>query len=171
GDHGLLWKGCRFYEGLVRVPLIFQGPGVKSGQVADGLVELLDLSATILDAAGLQIPEYFQGCSLRPVLEGNQGGNHFRDSVRCEYFDALDSFFTGGSGAYATMYRKGRYKLCIYHGLATGELYDLENDPWEHEDLWGSPDHQKLRSELVFESFNQHVLVTTDVGSPRIAPY
>jgi arylsulfatase len=171
GDHGLLWKGCRFYEGLVRVPLIFSGPGVAANQPATGLVELLDLSATILDYAGIERPEYFQGTSLRSVLQGSQPGDKLRDSVRCEYFDALDSLFTERSGAYATMYRRGQHKLCVYHGLNTGELYDLESDPWEHEDLWESTEHQSLKSQLILESFNQHVLLTTDVGSSRIAPY
>ena len=94
GDHGLLLKGCRFYEGLVRVPLIFSWPGVvKENIQANGLVELLDLSATILDFAGLEIPEYFQGSSLRSILEGKESGEHVRDSVRCEYFDAISAHF------------------------------------------------------------------------------
>lgn len=172
GDHGLLYKGCRFYEGLVRVPLIFNFPGViRANLQADGLVELLDVSATILDYAGIDIPDYFQGRSLRPILEGKAKGDVFRESVRCEYFDALHSQFTGGTGTFATMYRRGKFKLSLYHGLNTGELYDLENDPWEHENLWDSPEHQAVKYELIYQSFNQHVLLTTDVGSRRIAPY
>jgi arylsulfatase len=57
GDHGLILKGCRFYEGLVRVPLIVAGAGVGvSGQTCDGLVELTDIAPTLLDLAGLEIP-------------------------------------------------------------------------------------------------------------------
>lgn len=171
GDHGLMYKGCRFYEGLVRVPLIFYWPGVvKANQKAHGLVELLDISATLLDYAGLTLPDYFQGKSLCPVLEGKKSGDVIRESVRCEYFDSLAADFTDGSGTFATMYRRGKYKLSIYHGLKQGELYDLENDPWEHQNLWDSKDHQTLKYELIYESFDQHVLLTTDVGSRRIAP-
>ncbi len=171
GDHGLLLKGCRFYEGLVRVPLIFSWPGVvKENIQADGLVELLDLSATILDFAGLEIPEYFQGNSLRPILEGKESGEPIRKSVRCEYFDAISAHFCGGNGTWATMYRRDQYKLSVYHGLNVGELYDLEDDPWEHKNLWNSPEHEALKNKLIFESFEQHVLLTTDVGSKRIAP-
>ena len=90
--------------------------------------------------------------------------------MRSEYFDALAPEFTGGSGTYATMYRDRRYKLSIYHGYGKGELYDLEQDPWEHENLWDHPDYQQLRAELMYASFDQHVLLTTDVGSVRIAP-
>ncbi|MDA1066253.1 MAG: sulfatase-like hydrolase/transferase [Verrucomicrobia bacterium] len=171
GDHGLILKGCRFYEGLVRVPLIFSWPGVVQQNVqVGGLVELLDMSATILDFAGLEIPEYFQGNSLRSHLEGKASGEQIRDSVRCEYFDAVDAHFTDGNGTFATMYRRGQYKLCVYHGLKLGELYDLASDPWEHNNLWDSPEHQSLKHELIYESFDNHVLSTTDVGSRRIAP-
>ncbi len=171
GDHGLMYKGCRFYEGLVRVPLIFRWPGrIKAGLRSDALVELLDMSATILDVAGVPIPDYFQGRSLLPILTGGASPDHFRDSVRCEYFDSLDTFFTGGYGAFATMYRRGHYKLTIYHGKKLGELYDLATDPWEFSNLWDEPDFQQLKHELIYESFDNHVLLTTDVGSKRIAP-
>jgi arylsulfatase len=171
GDHGLIYKGCRFYEGLIRVPLIFRWPAaVKAGLRSDALVELLDMSATMLDAAGVAMPDYFQGRSLMPILRGEAPADHFRESVRCEYFDSLDASFTGGYGAFATMYRRGRYKLSVYHGKKLGELYDLETDPEEFENLWDSPDHQALKNELILESFDDHVLKTTDVGSKRIAP-
>ncbi|MEM7014908.1 MAG: sulfatase-like hydrolase/transferase, partial [Verrucomicrobiota bacterium] len=171
GDHGLMYKGCRFYEGLIRVPLIVRWPGhAKAGLQADGLVEMLDFSATVLDAAGMEVPDYHQGRSLRPVVEGSAAADTIRDSVRCEYFDSLDSHFTGGPGAFATMYRRGDYKLSVYHGFGLGELYDLANDPWEHDNLWDKPEHAALKAELIAESFDQHVLLTTDVGSRRIAP-
>jgi len=171
GDHGLMFKGCRFYEGLVRVPLIVSWPGQFQEDVkSPALVELLDLSATLLDLAGVDVPEIHQGKSLLPILTGNASPESHRDFVRCEYFDALAPEFTGGTGAFATMHRTDRYKLSVYHSLGTGELYDLEADPWEHTDLWDDPDHREIRDRLVFESFNAHVNLTTDVGSERIAP-
>ncbi|MBT5018627.1 MAG: DUF4976 domain-containing protein, partial [Planctomicrobium sp.] len=171
GDHGLMYKGCRFYEGLVRVPLIFHAPGkFKQNLRSDALVELLDMSATILDLAQVEKPDYFQGNSLLPILEGNSSSEHHRDYVRCEYFDALDPHFTGGTGTYGTMHRTDRYKLCMYHDKDLGELYDLQEDPWEFNDLWDSPEHQQIKNQLIYESFNAHVCLTTDVGSKRIAP-
>ncbi|MEM8952626.1 MAG: sulfatase-like hydrolase/transferase [Verrucomicrobiota bacterium] len=171
GDHGLMYKGCRFYEGLVRVPLIFSCPGrFKQDLRSDALVELLDMTATILDLAGLPQPDYAQGKSLTPILEGEATPDHHRDFVRCEYFDSLDSFFTGGDGSFATMYRDERYKLSVYHGKNSGELYDLQEDPWEFVNLWDSADHQEIKNDLIYRSFNAHVMLTTDVGSKRIAP-
>jgi arylsulfatase A-like enzyme len=153
------------------VPLIFSWPGIIKEKIqANGLVELLDLSATLLDYGGLEIPDYFQGKSLRPILEGKMSGEHIRDSVRCEYFDAISAHFCGGNGTFATMYRRDQYKLSVYHGLKVGELYDLKSDPWEHNNLWDSSEHQSLKHELIYESFDQHILLTTDVGSRRIAP-
>ncbi len=171
GDHGLLQKGCRFYEGLVRVPLIFRCPErFQSGLPSDALVELIDKTATILDLAGVEIPEWVQGRSLSPILRGEADPHTLRDFVRSEYFDALSPHFTGGDGSFATMYRNRRYKLVVYHGHGLGELYDLEEDPHEFENLWDSESHRHLRAELLYASFDAHVLTTTDVGSVRIAP-
>jgi arylsulfatase A-like enzyme len=128
------------------------------------------MSATILDLCGVDIPDYFQGNSLLPVLRGEADGSKLRDTVRCEYFEALDPFFTGGPGSYATMYRDEQYKLTVYHDQQLGELYDLQADPWEFNDLWDHPDFQNVRNELILKSFNSHVMQTTDVGSTRIAP-
>ena len=172
GDHGLMFKGCRFYEGLVRVPLIMRWPGrIKEGLQSDALVELTDLTSTVADAAGVELPEAAQGSSLLPIATGEADPDHHRDSVRCEYFDALDPHFTGGTETtYGTMYRDKRYKLSIYHSQGVGELYDMQEDPWEHNDLWDSPEHRDIRDQLIFRSFNQHVMLTTDVGTERIAP-
>jgi len=171
GDHGLLQKGCRFYEGLTRVPLIFSWPKkFKQGLQAKGLVELLDMTATITELCGVDQPEYMQGCSLTPLLTGAAPPDTFRDAVRCEYFDALDAFFTGGAGTFATMYRTDRHKLSVYHGQGLGELYDLQEDPWEFNNLWDDPASQQLKHELIYASFDSHVMTTTDVGSRRIAP-
>jgi len=171
GDHGLMYKGCRFHEGLVRVPLIFSWPGrFQTGLRSEGLVELLDVTATIEALAGLPRAEYMQGKSLLPVLRGEASPEPLREFVRCEYFDALDATFTAGAGTFATMHRTERYKICIYHGYDLGELYDLREDPWEFDNLWDHPEHQALKHELIAQSFDAHVLLTTDVGSCRIAP-
>ena len=171
GDHGLMFKGCRFYEGLVRVPLIFSWPGkFASGVQSDALVELLDMTSTLMELCQLETPDYMQGKSLMPILRGETDGHDHREFVRSEYFDALDPHFTGGTGTFGTMYRTRKYKLCMYHNKQLGELYDLEADPWEFNDLWDSPEHQSIKNELIREAFDAHVVLTTDMGSPRIAP-
>ena len=171
GDHGLMFKGCRFYEGLVRVPLIFNWPKrFQQGLRCDALVELLDMTSTLMELTGLECPDYMQGMSLLDLLSGNVESGYHRDFVRCEYFDALDPHFTGGSGTFGTMYRTERYKLCMYHDKELAELYDLQSDPWEFRDLWDDPDHQTIKHQLIREAFDAHVVLTTDMGSKRIAP-
>ena len=171
GDHGLLYKGCRFYEGLVRVPLVLSWPGrIRSGVQARALVELIDLSATILDLAGVESPSAMQGRSLLPILAGEVDPDRHRSFVRSEYFDALDDSFVHGRTSFATMYRDDRYKLSVYHSHGTGELYDLLKDPWEFDDLWHHPDYQEVRRELLEASFNASIVNGVDVGTRRIAP-
>ena len=68
------------------------------------------------------------------------------------------------------MYRDERFKLTLYHDQQLGELYDLQADPWEFNDLWDHADFREIRNELVLKSFHSHVMKTTDVGSKRIAP-
>jgi arylsulfatase len=169
GDHGLMYKGCRFYEGLVRVPLIVDWPGqIESGWVCDELVELLDLTSTLMEMTGLECPRYMQGNSLLPAMRRLPHSQ--RTFVRSEYFDALDPQFTGGSGTFGTMYRTRTHKLCMYHDKRLGELYDMQRDPWEFEDLWDVEEAQSIKHQLIREAFDAHVVLTTDLGSPRIAP-
>ena len=137
GDHGLRAKGCRFYEGLVRVPLVISWPGrFKQGLRSDALVELTDLVPTLLEAGGLPVPERMHGRSLCPILEGRADPHDHRDFVRSVYFRVLE-----GPESYASMIRTRRHKLVSYHGHGLGELFDLENDPGEFVNLWDDPSH------------------------------
>ena len=166
GDHGLIQKGCRFYEGLVRVPLILAWPGsIGAGLVSDALVELTDLAPTLLEAAGAAVPEWMQGRSLLPLAGGAADPRHHRDAVLCEYFDALDS----PDATRATMYRERRYKLTVYHGHGLGELYDLERDPGEFDNLWDDPAHAALKADLLLDSYAAS-MAAVDVGTRRIGP-
>ncbi|MBN98065.1 MAG: sulfatase [Gemmatimonadetes bacterium] len=166
GDHGLIQKGCRFYEGLVRVPLIFSWPGVfAAGLRSDGLVELLDKAPTLLDLAGLEVPGRMQGISLLPILKGEADSAIHRNSVRCEYYNALEM----PNQSFATMYRDERYKLVVYHGCNYGELYDLQEDPEEFENMWDETEAQPLVLEMLKRSFDASMLAM-DRGPERIGP-
>ena len=166
GDHGLIQKGCRFYDGLVRVPLIFSWPGhFESGLKSDALVELLDKAPTLLELAGLEVPDGMQGRSLLPILQGEVSGDHHRDFVRCEYYDAVDM----PDGTFATMYRDRSHKLVVYHGHRHGELYDLEADLDEFENLWDKRSSQGLKLDLMKRSYDSSMLAM-DRGPRRVGP-
>ena len=166
GDHGLIQKGCRFYEGLVRVPLIFSFPEhFEQGLRSDALVGLLDKTPTLLELAGLGVPDRMQGMSLLPILKGEASPADHRDFVRCEFYDALDQ----PASTFATMYRDRQHKLVVYHGHAHGELYDLETDPGEFENLWDAPSTQSLKVDLMKRSYDASMLAM-DRGPRRIGP-
>jgi arylsulfatase A-like enzyme len=175
GDHGLLLKGCRFYEGLVRVPLLISWPGrFQAGLVSDALVELTDLTPTLLDACGLPMPERVQGRSLLPILTGQAAPHEHRDFVRCEYYRALNPDAPGRQGifegTYATMFRDRRYKLVVYHGHPLGELFDLQADPGEFDNLWNDPAHAAVRFDLLKRSFDA-LAFAVDIGPKQVAYY
>lgn len=166
GDHGLIQKGCRFYEGLVRVPLIFSFPeNFVSGIKSDALVELVDKVPTLLELAGLEVPEGMHGRSLLPILQGKADVQDHREFVRCEYYDALEM----RDHTFATMYRDRRYKLVVYHGHDEGELYDLVDDPDEFNNLWDESDKQSIKLELLKRSFDSSMFAM-DRGPERVGP-
>jgi arylsulfatase len=160
GDHGLLLKGCRFYEGLVRVPLIMSWPGhFRNGLVSDALVELTDIMPTLLDACGVRIPARVQGRSLQGILTGASDSHEHRDSVRSEYYHVLSPDSPEGKdkrmvGSYSTMLRTRQYKLIVHHGHEVGELFDMQNDPGEFTNLWDAPQYADLRFNLLKGSFD-----------------
>ena len=166
GDHGLIQKGCRFYEGLVRVPLIMAWEGqIQAGLQCESLVELTDIAPTLLDVCGLEIPDNMTGKSLLPILTGERAPDHHRDFARCEYIDSLD--LPGGS--VASMYFDGRWKFIRYHNHGLGELYDLRDDPGEFRDLWDSGMHEGLKAELALRSLDA-AMMSQYHGPPRIGP-
>ncbi len=153
GDHGLLYKGCRFYEGLVHVPLLIAYPkSVLPGKVSDALVELVDIPPTILDFVGVSWQANMQGRSLKPLLTGDVDLHEHKPYVLSEYYDAIN--YDGSVGSRGSMYFDGRYKLCIYHDAGIGEFFDHNTDPDEHIDLWDSPEHQGLKNDLLLKHFN-----------------
>jgi arylsulfatase len=163
GDHGLRRKGCRFFDGLVRVPLIISWPGrFKKGIKSDALVELTDIVPTLLEATGLPVPNKMHGKSLMGILEGEADPHNHRDFVRSVYYNALH-----GTESYATMLRTRKYKIVNYHGHDTGELFDLEKDPYEFENLWDDPAHADVRFDLMRKSFDA-LAFAVDTGPPRV---
>ena len=179
-DHGLILKGCRFYEGLVRVPLIFSWPGrIRENVISDALVELIDIVPTLLGFCNAEGHERIQGRSLAPILEGTAGAAIHRDFVRCEYYRALNPnrrVDTSSAqrersdfkGSYGTMIRDERHKLAVYHGEAVGELFDLHQDPHEFENLWGSRAHQATQMRLLMQSFDA-LAFAVDLGPKQVA--
>ncbi|GIX00996.1 MAG: sulfatase [Pirellulaceae bacterium] len=125
GRHGLTGKQ-NLYEHTWRVPLIVRGPGIKPGSRASGFVYLLDVLPTMLDLAGIEIPEAIEGISFRPVLEGKQ------DRMR----DVLYGVYCGGTkpGMRSVKTADG-WKLIKYDVLdgqvRETQLFNLHENPHE----------------------------------------
>ncbi len=171
GDHGIFLKGPYFYEGAIRVPLIFNWPGKIKANRQEALVELMDLPQTILDLAGLPHHPGMQGKSLAPLLTGEQVEDYHKDDIYCESYNAC----TGHNGdsahpAFATMIRTERYKLVVAHNLNTGELYDLKEDPNEFNNRWNDPLHADIKNKLLLRMVNR-MAFTCDPLPVRIAPW
>jgi arylsulfatase len=174
GDHGLGGKGCRFYEGAVRVPFIISLPGrFEQGVVAEGLTGLTDLAPTIAELTELPRVKS-HGHSLVPILTGTSDPESNHRYVRCEYYDTLDMQAPNGTGdrreTWGTMYRDERWKLIVHHSLGIGELYDLDNDPDEFENLWDAESTKSIRQNICLESFNASIQ-RVDSGPPLIGRY
>ena len=174
GDHGHTHKGCRFYEGLVHVPLIISCPArFKSGIKYSGITELTDIAPTIAEIAGIDF-ENTTGFSLIPALEAQ--GSTGRTFARCEYYGVLEE--SGKFGAsneseadddryasnihetYGEMYREGAYKICIFHDNNHGQLYKLDEDPLEENNLWDKEEYREIRDNLILKAFSSAVILS-----------
>ena len=138
GEHGL-WRKSAFYEHSARVPLIVRWPGVFGGgkRVAQS-VSLIDLVATLVEMSGAEPTSPLEGSSLTGLLSGSDPA--WKDEAMAEYLAH------GVLGPMA-MLRRGQYKFNYVHG-EDPELYDLDSDPGELEDLAASTEHQPVLEEL-----------------------
>jgi len=138
GEHGL-WRKMSFYEHSSRIPLQIRLPEQSgSGERIDLPVSLVDVTATILDLAGvdenrrteLELPGH-------PLTESIHGTGSTERSVVCEYT-------AHGANTPRGMIRHGPWKLCIAHGRPDErELYNLDSDPGEFTNLAGEEKYQK----------------------------
>ena len=156
GDH---WMGEKelFHECSVRVPLIIVDPRTEAdatrGTVSDALVEGIDMVPTFVEAAG-ETPAYhrLEGQSLQPLLFGEVAGDDtWRDAVFSEIDYAcyqtqeiLDSDIDRSRGY---MLRTQRWKYVHFTGYAP-QLFDLENDPDEFNDLGQDDQHAQVRDDM-----------------------
>ncbi|MFP6616547.1 MAG: sulfatase, partial [Candidatus Hydrogenedentota bacterium] len=144
-EHGGLWRKSTQFEETTRVPLIVRLPdGRNAGQVATGFVELVDLFPTLIDLARLPNPAHaLEGISFKPLLE--EPGRDWKSAAFSEY---------KREGYHGRTLREKRYRYTEWTPL-TGkdretmrELYDLENDPFEYDNLAANAAHDTVVAEL-----------------------
>jgi arylsulfatase A-like enzyme len=137
GAHRWVQKAA-FWEETIRVPLFFAGPGIVAGQRSRGLASLVDLMPTLCDYAGIERLGSFRGQSLRPTLEGKAQRREFV-TAHLRYESAERE---------GRMLRTERYKYCVYsQGKRNEQLFDLELDPGEGQNLLGTAGAQGVLEE------------------------
>jgi YD repeat-containing protein len=134
GEHGLLGKQNLYEFGGMHVPLIFAGPGIKKGETK-ALAYLYEVYPTLCELAGIPVPAGLDAKSLAPVIRGE------RAKVR-------DYLFTAYKNCQRSL-RDDRWKLIRYPLINKTQLFDLQADPHELNDLAGCPENTEKIKELL----------------------
>ncbi len=144
GERGL-WFKRHFFEPSARVPLIFNAPEKIAPQRRDEVVSLVDLLPTLLglagDASAADLVEPIEGRSLLGLLRGETGDWENR---------AYSESMSDGMTAPVFMVRRDRHKL-IFGPEHPHQLFDLESDPGEVQNLAGQEASQAIEAALLAE--------------------
>ena len=144
GEHG--WFDKRWmYEESFKMPFMIRYPElIKPESVNSDLLLNIDFAPTLLDLAGIDVPEEMQGTSFKPLLEANKKAAT-RDAVYYHYYEFPK--WHNVQPHYGV--RTDRYKLIhYYYNMDEWELFDLKKDPNEMENLYGTSGTKKLIQKL-----------------------
>ncbi len=146
GEHGLNDKRSA-YEESMRIPLILRWPrGAPAGRTVDAMVLNIDLAPTLLDLAGLPVPEAMHGKSWKPLL-GPAAPSGWRSSFLYEYF-----YETHFGNPTTLAVRTDDAKLVRYPGHEDWtQLFDLKSDPGETKNLYNNPSARALQARMQAE--------------------
>ncbi len=146
GDHG--WFDKRFmYEESLRVPLIVRYPGLcRPGSRAPLFALNTDLAPTFLEAAGVRPPDGLHGRSLMPVLRGERPAA-WQTSMYYHYYEYPQSHRVRPHRGVRT----GRYKLIHFYTVDEWEMYDLQKDPRELQNIHDDPGYAYTQRGLLEE--------------------
>ncbi len=133
GSHGLIGKQ-NLYEHSLRVPLIIAGPGIPAGKRTDAMCYLFDVMPTLGALCGVSGPKSSEGISFVPVLR--DPAKPARSEMVFAYRQVQRSI------------RDDRWKLIRYPQVDRTQLFDLQSDPHEKNDLAGKPDAAAKTAEL-----------------------
>jgi len=133
GSHGLRGKQ-NMYEHTINTPLIISGPGIPQGAATDAQVYLRELYPTTCDLAGVPIPQEVTAASFIDVLTGKSKQQH----------DQIYGYFTDSQ----RMVRNDRWKLIRYPQADRWQLFDLQNDPLEMNNLADKAKHREVFTHL-----------------------
>ena len=143
GQHGLIRKGPFHYEDGIKVPMIVRYPNhIPQNKVSEALQSLVDYTPTFLSFADLPVPEAMTGVDQKDVWLGTK--DKIREDIICENAHEHPT-------VNLRTYVDERYKITVYYGHEYGELFDLQEDPNEFNNLWDSTEHQQLKIKLLLK--------------------
>ena len=141
GAHKLIEKGEFMYDEIYRIPLVIAHPDCQApGTACDEFVYLHEIMLSSLDAAGLDVPADLDGQSFLPAMDGRPFANG-REEVYCVF----DRHFTVVN---QRMVRTRTHQFTFNSG-DPGELYDLQRDPYQLDNVYGDPAYEAVRQDLM----------------------
>ena len=150
-DHGHSQKWT-MYDQIMRVPMLVWAPErFTGGRKVDGLIQNMDIGMTILELAGATIPKTIEAESVLAALRGEEWSG--REYLYAE--QTKDGIYT--EGPFMTMVRNRNWKLVHFLDAPFGQLFDLQNDPDEMQNLWDDPAGRKAKAELLTELREWHI--------------
>lgn len=146
GAHRLHDKGPAMYDDIYRIPLLARIPGGVGGHVEGRIATLTDLPATFCDLAGVDVPDYYDGRSLVPILRGDEVS---------DWPDVFVGEFHGHHFPYPQrMLRTPEAKLVI-NPPDVNELYDLVADPNEMVNRYDDPAYAEVRESMLARLYTE----------------
>ncbi len=151
-DHGFHlgevnhWGKATLFEESLRSPLIVSAPGVAGGKASEALVEYVDIVPTLLDLAGLAVPDYLEGVSMAPLLRNPD--QPWKQAVFSRQPRGVLGAEIRGRSMRTRRYRYTEWRTEPADSLLAVELYDLQADPAERVNLAVAPDYDELRDVL-----------------------
>jgi hypothetical protein len=130
------------YDNSIRVPLIVYDPRAKKHLDISEMALNIDVPATILDYAGVEVPKTYQGKSLVPVVTGKEKSMG-RDTILVEHLWEFEHI-PPSEGVRTSEWKYLRY----INDKTSEELYNLKDDPKEINNLAANPDYQKVLTEF-----------------------
>ncbi len=164
GSHGLGSKVLPYEEGA-RVPLIIYDPrqskSGREGRRCDRVTGSIDITATILDLAGLKLPSNMDGQSLMPIVTGR------KPSIR-ESLPLIQVWGPAGTLSLSVVTQSHKYIYWFYgEGMPpVEELFDLKNDPYEMVNI-----AEQTRSKIILNSMRQLYDAEVDKWEKHAVPY
>ena len=158
GQHGLVAKALHHYEDLLRVPFIARLPKrIPAAAQSSAIVNLVDMAPTFLAAADLPAPHAMTGVNQFGTLCGGPAARTW----------SITENHHGTHSCHLRSFVTERHKITVYRNADSGELFDLENDPGEMNNLWDDPVAAELKNCLL-RQFMQAVMQSESLPMPRI---